>query len=311
MEEDIIIDNTYKVKYKIGNGSFGDIYIGINNNTREKVAIKIEPIDKYNVLLHEVEVYKELKRVKGFPKLRKYGKLNNYNYMVIDLLGKSLENLKEDCGGVLSLQTVILIAIQLIERIEVLHAKGFIHRDIKPDNFLIGRKKNKNIIYIIDFGLTKRFRDKYTRRHNKFVSDKKLVGTPRYASINVMAGFEYSRRDDLESIGYMLIYFLKGNLPWQGLTAKSKTHKYKKIYECKNATSVEALCKSTKQGFIPNIFIEYFNYCKTLAYIECPDYEYLKELFIKYYNNKFNDTIFDWNKEIDHIFEDNSTSHII
>jgi serine/threonine protein kinase len=242
METDI--DKTYKLKEQIGKGSFGEIYVGINKFTREKVAIKIESIKEYKTLFHEVSVYKEFKKETGFPKLRKFGETSEFNYIVIDLLGKSLEELKEECGGTLSLKTVLLVAVQVIERLELMHMRGFIHRDIKPDNFLIGRKKHKSIIYIIDFGLTKRFRNKYTQRHNKFVSDKKLVGTPRYASVNVMSGFESSRRDDLESVGYMLIYLLKGSLPWQGLSAKTKTQKYKKIYACKNKTRIDELCES-------------------------------------------------------------------
>jgi serine/threonine protein kinase len=124
-----------------------------------------------------------------------------------------------------------------------MHSKNFIHRDIKPDNFLIGTHKNKSQVYIIDFGLAKRFRDAKTGLHIPYIDGKSLTGTARYASINTHLGIEQSRRDDLESTGYILVYFLKGELPWQGLKAKTIKEKYQKIMEKKISTNVENLCK--------------------------------------------------------------------
>jgi serine/threonine protein kinase len=115
------------------------------------------------------------------------------------------------------MKTVLMIADQLIQRIEYMHSKSYIHRDIKPENFLLGLGKKSNIIYIIDFGLSKKYRDTKTLQHIPYRENKNLTGTARYASINAHLGIEQSRRDDLEAVGYVLIYLAKGFLPWQGI----------------------------------------------------------------------------------------------
>ena len=130
-----------------------------------------------------------------------------------------------------------------ISRIEYIHSKNFIHRDIKPDNFLMGLAKKGNLVYIIDFGLAKKFRDPRTHLHIAYRENKNLTGTARYASINTHMGVEQSRRDDLESLGYVFMYFNRGSLPWQGLKAQTKRQKYERISEKKMATGVEELCK--------------------------------------------------------------------
>jgi casein kinase 1 epsilon len=172
------------------------------------------------------------------------------------------------------LKTVLMLADQMINRVEYMHQKGFLHRDIKPDNFLMGLGRKANQVYIIDYGLAKKFRDLQTHKHIPYRENKNLTGTARYASVNTHLGVEQSRRDDLESLGYVLMYFLRGSLPWQGLKAGTKKQKYDKISEKKMLTPVEVLCKS-----YPSEFISYFHYCRSLRFEDKPDYSYLKRLF--------------------------------
>ncbi|KAF3853299.1 hypothetical protein F7725_013987 [Dissostichus mawsoni] len=160
-----------------------------------------------------------------------------------DDAGRSLEDLFNFCSRKFSLKTVLLLADQMISRIEYIHSKNFIHRDVKPDNFLMGLGKKGNLVYIIDFGLAKKYRDARTHQHIPYRENKNLTGTARYASINTHLGIEQSRRDDLESLGYVLMYFNLGSLPWQGLKAATKRQKYERISEKKMSTPIEVLCK--------------------------------------------------------------------
>ena len=176
-------------------------------------------------------------------------------------------------------------------RIEYVHNKNFIHRDIKPDNFLMGIGRHCNKLFLIDYGLAKKFRDNRTRQHIPYREDKNLTGTARYASINAHLGIEQSRRDDMESLGYVLMYFNRGALPWQGLKAATKKQKYEKISEKKMSTPVEVLCK----GY-PAEFAMYLNYCRGLRFEEGPDYMYLRQLFrilFRTLNHQY-DYTFDW-----------------
>jgi serine/threonine protein kinase len=184
-----------------------------------------------------------------------------------------------------------MLADQLLSRLEYVHTKSFIHRDVKPDNFLIGLGKRQNIIHIIDFGLAKKYRDPRTHQHIPYRDNKNLTGTARYASINTHIGIEQSRRDDLESLGYVLMYFIRGSLPWQGLKANTKKQKYERIMDRKMSTSTEQLCK----GY-PSEFRSYFEYCRSLRFEDRPDYAYLKRLFKElFYRKGYQyDNMFDW-----------------
>jgi casein kinase 1 epsilon len=155
-----------------------------------------------------------------------------------------------------------------------MHTRHFLHRDIKPENFLIGLPPNQHIVHVIDLGLAKRYKDRITGKHIPYKDGKKLTGTARYASVKTHMGVEQSRRDDMESLGFVLVYLLLGGLPWQGIRAKNKQEKYDKIKDLKVATSFETLCKDH-----PDEFVTYFNYCHKLSFEEKPDYMYLRRLF--------------------------------
>lgn len=184
-----------------------------------------------------------------------------------------------------------MLADQLLSRLEYVHTKSFIHRDVKPDNFLIGLGKRQSVIHIIDFGLAKKYRDPRSHQHIPYRENKNLTGTARYASINTHIGIEQSRRDDLESLGYVLMYFIRGSLPWQGLKANTKKQKYERIMDRKMSTSTEQLCK----GYATE-FRSYFEYCRSLRFEDRPDYAYLKRLFKElFYRKGFQyDNMFDW-----------------
>merc|ERR1712003_253979 len=195
----------------------------------------------------------------GIPNVRWFGREGDHGVMVMDILGPSLEDLFNFCSRKFTLKTVLMLADQMLARIEYVHTKNFIHRDLKPDNFLIGLGRRKlNQIYIIDFGLAKRYRDPRTHRHIPYVEGKSLTGTARYASINTHLGYEQARRDDLETLGYVLMYFNRGGkLPWQGLKAKSKTQKYNRISKVKRETTIDLLCADC-----PRQFADYLKYCR-------------------------------------------------
>jgi len=286
------VGGKFRLGRKIGSGSFGDIYIGTNVQSSDEVAIKLESIkSKHPQLLYESKLYKILAGGVGVPNVHWYGVEGDYNVMVIDLLGPSLEDLFSFCNRKLSLKTVLMIADQMVNRVEYVHAKNFIHRDIKPDNFLIGLGKKANQVHVIDFGLAKKYRDPKTQQHIPYREGKNLTGTARYASINTHLGIEQSRRDDLEAVGYVLMYFNRGALPWQGLKATGKKEKYEKIMEKKMSTPIEVLCRN-----FPCEFVTYLNYCRSLRFEDRPDYAYLrrllKDLFFR--EGYQYDFVFDW-----------------
>eukprot|EP00004_Rigifila_ramosa_P000555 TRINITY_DN1057_c0_g1_i2.p1 TRINITY_DN1057_c0_g1~~TRINITY_DN1057_c0_g1_i2.p1 ORF type:complete len:521 (-),score=90.23 TRINITY_DN1057_c0_g1_i2:1262-2692(-) len=272
---DIRVSNRFRLIRKIGSGSFGEIYLGENVATHDEIAVKIEPSNtKHPQLLYEAKLYKLLGGAAGIPWVRWYGQEGDYNMMVMDLLGPSLEDLFTFCHQTFSMKTVLMLADQMLARIEYVHSKNFLHRDIKPDNFLMGLGKKSGIVHLIDFGLAKRYRDPKTQEHIPYKDNKNLTGTARYASVNTHLGIEQSRRDDLESIGYVLMYFVRGSLPWQGLKADTKKQKYERICEKKMSTHVDVLCK----GF-PVEFKTYMTYTRSLRFEEKPDYGFLRKLF--------------------------------
>uniref|UniRef100_A0A915D942 non-specific serine/threonine protein kinase n=1 Tax=Ditylenchus dipsaci TaxID=166011 RepID=A0A915D942_9BILA len=291
-DKSFVIGEKYRLIKKIGNGSFGDIYMAISLQNNEKCAVKIESAKaRHPQLLYESRIYKLMEGGTGVPNVFYFGNESGFNCMVLELLGPSLEDLFNDCGRCFSIKTVLLLADQMISRVEYMHLRNFIHRDIKPDNFLMGQESKCNRVYIIDYGLAKRYCDSRSNVHIPFRDDKNLVGTARYASINSHIGHEQSRRDDMESLGYVFMYFLRGSLPWQGQRAENKKEKYERISQKKQQTTVADLCK----GF-PLEFVQYFNYCRSLRFEEKPDYTYLRQLFRTLLRslNHHNDFVFDW-----------------
>ena len=254
-------------------GAFCDIYAGINILTKEKVAIKVEERYKMDKNL-ETECYFlfSLKGL-GIPKVISFGHNKEYDILVMPLLGKSLHEIQSTKNFNFEFKDICLMAIQIIERIQWVHSQKIIHRDIKPDNFLIGLD-DPNIIYLIDFGLSKKYRSSITGNHIKCTRIKKFVGSLRYASINALRLREQSRRDDLESIGYMLIYLIKGKLPWDNIKIDNKRTSYLKFSQYKKNISPELLCNN-----LPEEFLDYIKYVRNLNFEDEPDYNYLKSLF--------------------------------
>ena len=284
---------SFRLGRKIGSGNFGELRLGKNLDTGEHVAIKLERMHVRAPQLHlEYKFYKLLGQTEGVPRVYYFCPFGQYNALVLELLGPSLEDLFEISNRRFTAKTVTLIALQLISRIEYVHSCRLIFRDIKPENFLIGRPSTSkvNMLNIIDLGLAKEYRD-ISGKHIPYREHKNLTGTARYMSINTHMGREQSRRDDLEALGHMFMYFLRGSLPWQGLRATTLKERYQKIGEKKKTTPIEILC----QGF-PDEFTKYLEYVRRLDFYEDPDYTYLRGLFVILSDKKKwrRDSVFDW-----------------
>ena len=258
-----LIGNKYKLLEKIGEGAFGSIYKGENIRTKELVAIKIEPIiHDLKLLKNESIIYQYLINNEGIPNVKWFGKDKTNYYMVINLLGESLQSLKER-KQIFSLKLVLQIGTQILYLLKMIHDKGIVHRDIKPDNFLLGLNSKSKQIYLIDFGFCKTFLN--DNKHIEIKKTKNLIGSNNFASVNAHEFNELSRRDDLESLGYMLVYFCLGELMW------------------KNYSSNEII-KIMKNNIIndetiPKILIQYFKIIKCLEFKETPNYNLLINIF--------------------------------
>ena len=297
--EGMIVAKNYQINKLLGKGAFGEIWKAMNLKSKQEYAIKFEDINsKHQQLYAECRIYlwfhsDSTVLAQAIPQVVYYGIEGNKSIMIMDLLGPSLEDLMNKNNKKFSLKTVLMCTDQMLKRIEYVHMRRIIHRDIKPDNFTIGVNKNSHRIYIIDFGLAKKYMSS-TFDHIKYREGKGLTGTARYASINTHLGIEQSRRDDLEALGYVFIYFLKGSLPWQGLKARNVKDKYEKIKEKKILTKIDDLCSG-----IPEEFNKYMTYCRKLKFTEKPDYAYLRNLFKNLFKSMqyVHDYQFDWTTE--------------
>lgn len=283
--------NKYEIIKYIGSGSFGDVYEARDRNTDNLLAIKI-PIknsekDGTSSLIDEAKIYKKIANPEQGVANVKITKKNQELFLVMDLLGCNLEKLIHTKKK-LSLKSVIYLAIKMIDIMKYIHSCGYIHRDMKPENFVLGNT-DKSKLYCIDYGLAKRYL-KRNGEHIEFTERGKFCGTARYASIAAHKHYEQSRKDDLESLGYILVYLYKGKLPWQSIISKDKNERYKLIGENKEKISAEELCSS-----MPREFCIYLKYVKNLDFDEKPHYSALKKMFQKLYESRgYKTTKLEW-----------------
>lgn len=271
----VTIGGKYRISEKIGNGAFGEIYRGVDTETLDEVAMKAEKVtSKAPQLRYESKIYVSLAGGTGVPTVHWFGVANRHNIMVMDILGKSLLDLFELCGDKLSLKTVLMLADQMISCVQFIHEKNYIHRDLKPENFVMGVNNASNSVYLIDFGLAKNYRDPRTHTHIAYAERRGLTGTARYASVNALAGIEQSRRDDMEALGYIWVYLLRGKLPWMGLKASGSKQKCKAIKEVKERVKFEELCAG-----LPKEFENYFFQVRQLRFSDRPNYEQYRRMF--------------------------------
>ena len=296
MEHHRIANNKLKIKKQIGKGGFGVLY---NANTKIKknlFAVKVEKIEpSRKQLFNEYEVYRYLHTspqilYQAIPQVYYYGIEGENNVLVTDLLGPSLKDLLELCGTKFSLKTTLMIAIELLGTIEFLHSMRVLHRDIKPANMTIGFQNKQNRIFLIDFGLARKYVTS-SGSHIKYRSGKSMVGTAKYSSLGTSEGIEQSRRDDLESFFYVLIYLLKGKLPWGEGSYKNKQEFYKEALIYKRSLRGPDICSG-----LPDEFELFFNNVRALDFQQKPDYVYLqsliKDLFIR--QGFIKDYDYDW-----------------
>ena len=284
-------DFTIFTNKQLGKGGFGQLYLGRNIHENIFIAIKVEEQSPRSRLAYEFQILKEISEGDGIPKVYKLHRGKKHNYLIMQLLGKSLDKVFVDMKKKFSIKTVCMLAYQMVQRVEYVHSRGYIHRDIKPGNFLMGKNLDNKKLFIIDFGLSKKYIDKNTGKHIIYKEGKGLTGTARYVSLNTHYGIEQSRRDDIEGIAYNLIYFAKGKLPWQGVKTKNKKEKHKKIMELKEEYNPDKLCEG-----LPEEFPTLLKYARKLDFEEKPDYKNIKYMFKQLIsaNKQQMDWKFDW-----------------
>ena len=276
-----MISNKYNLIEKISEGSFGSVFKAENIRTKENVAIKFEiKIDNLKSLKNEAKIYQYLGKINGFPQLKMFGTTDKVNYLVIDLLGKSLSNTILYFNK-LSLKTTLLIGIQIINRIKVLHENQLLHRDIKPSNFLFGLEKDTTKLYLVDFGFSKRYI--YNGNHIQEKKITKILGSPNFVSLNIHNHIEPSRRDDLESCIYIVLTMLLGKLVWFDKSDLNDIYKLK-----------EQIILSEE---VPTFIKILLNYVRKMKFVETPDYNYIINIIIETFKTNLfeNNDKFEWN----------------
>ena len=289
-----LIFGKYKILKELGKGAFSTVFVAKKLIDQKLIAAKIQKkTELYGYLDNEAYFLYKLKGIIGIPKIYSFGVSGNYYILIEELLGKSLEELfkenkfKSNCKRLIDM---LLAGIQIIDRIKSIHSKNMLHLDIKPSNFLVGNPNN-SLIYIIDFGLSKQYRSSRTGKHIQYSKNKYFAGNICYTSLNTMKGIEPTRRDDLESIGYMLIYLYTQKLPWHNIKAQNTLELSKKVLEIKSLISIKMICEDT-----PKEMIEFMQYIRALNFDENPNYNYLTKLLeiMLQKINKNNDMNFSW-----------------
>lgn len=265
-----VASGRFTVTKKLGSGCFGEVFLGSDSKRNENVAVKLEVKGETKQLANEYEILSTLKRPnqqQGFTEIFHFGREGNYVCLVMELLGKSLEDWFDKCSNKFTVKTTALLGEQIVRRIEYLHSKSIIHRDIKPENFMMGQGRRAHIVYLIDFGLSEAY---FNEGNHAMQMKDSLTGTARYASINAHDKAQ-SRRDDLEATAHMMIFFIRGSLPWSGLPPKPGVDEFTQIRDVKKSTKISDLCKD-----MPAEFGDYLSYCRGLAYKQRPDYTRLR-----------------------------------
>ena len=292
-----IIFNKYKIIKRLGRGSFGYIYLVEYQN--KLYAMKLENTKKgYYILDKEIYLMIHLYGPR-IPYAKSFGQCGYYNVLVMELLGKSLEDIKLMLPSKkMTIPCVCKLSYQMLQILEHIHRKSFLHRDVKPDNFIMGIGPNSHLLYMIDFGFAKTYRDPTTLAHHPMQKGAGITGTARFASINTLSGYTQSRRDDLESLGYVIVYIAKGTLPWANIKCDNKDALYNRILETKIQTTPENLCNG-----LPAQFEEYIKYIRGMSYEQEPNYKYLRNLFLITLQNLGGkmDFSYDWDNRINDI----------
>ena len=278
-DEDIWVgDEDFKTQLleRISGGSFGEVYLGRMRKDELEVAVKLEPRSlSTQYLLHEGSVYRKLENGPGIPNVQWYGLHgSDYSVMIMDLLGPSIQHLFAKCHFKLSLKTVLMLADQMLAIMEHVHTNYFVHRDISPSNFTLGLGEHHNQVFLIDFGHARKLSTGFIPGRMGTSTKRPMVGTPRFASIFTHMGREESRRDDLESLGFIWVYLLKGRLPWQGIQCSSHAEKLAEIGRRKLNTPLDQLCEG-----IPREFAEYIHFIRHLKHHDVPDYNQMRAFF--------------------------------